>query len=108
MQPAVLHSCRGQHNHLLGEVNLTPLQLANLAASLARQQQQADDIRELVVTQTAPQRLKFLSTEDTLTAAILIGLGSALDWIGIEQSLGHTPVEERTQRTTQPVTGRRP
>src|SRR5215472_11816697 len=56
MQAGVLGARWGKHDHLPGEVDLVPLQCADLLPALACQEQEAEDIAEGAITACAIHR----------------------------------------------------
>ena len=50
MQAGVLRPGWGKHDHLPGEVDLAPLQLADLVSALAGEEEQAHDVCEVPIT----------------------------------------------------------
>jgi hypothetical protein len=50
----VLHTLGRQDDHLPGEVDLTPLEMANLVPALPCQEEKSQDIAERIITKAAP------------------------------------------------------
>src|SRR5215472_6734169 len=103
MQAGVLGARWGKHDHLPGEVDLVPLQCADLLPALACQEQEAEDIAEGAIVEGAPQLAQFVLRQHPFPARALSCLASPLDWIGFDQSLLYAPVEQGREGTARAV-----
>src|SRR5262249_40246728 len=86
-----------KHNHLARKVYLAPLQSADLLPALPGQQKQSHDIAVSRLPKSSPKLPQLAAGQYSLPRSTFIGLGGALDRVGVEQAFGDGPSEERAQ-----------